>query len=575
MQDSPTAPSTSSGPSERTTPTATAQKPSAISNVFRSWTKNIKTTYNAPTSGDSAPVALVSGINQQALFEKLAPGSSNANRIVAANDLTDMINKYSVPSAIEGWYLAQDMLASSNPKDMRHAALNLLIACIRHDMSESGSAVNKLDYYRTLAEHQIAQDFDLQLKAFKELTKNGRELPVLGPAESPLVLMLSSWLRSLFKDVTTARMDRSGAAANDGVCQSEASLRSLSAYIINVIKFNFYAFDDKDIVTFIQDILYICRKSPSRNDIIDSITLISTLTIYGNLPISMLEACTETLCGASIVVPELEKQIWEAIIHLLNSHLANNVIVALYNILREATIRPDITLNTIKGSILFLHKLLEEEPASKPNSYDLTIISVMISFKAVMELSLKNKLNTTQIDFSVMRAMHSILTTPRSWSIISYDDWQSENSPLNILLIAARSAVIPAPNGFTQLAADSDEPGMIMSQFLREILQKLKLSISKREYNGPRDTLMKFFLLLNSHIDEEISNMVIDFYDRNYLCYPSSSQWTTNVGMLLDAFYTDYYCSLEVRLKVIDLMKSVYRIAKELCEGNFLKLINF
>ncbi|KAK9386897.1 hypothetical protein V1515DRAFT_536773 [Lipomyces mesembrius] len=546
-------------------------------NVLRTLTKGLKSSYTASTSSPTAPSTLssqlgdgrttkVSGVDMDVILARIGRSSANEDRIEAADLVADAISRTAISkSIVEIWYTAQDMLLPTNPLDVRRAGLNLLNACIVYDADEDSASVNRLVYYRTLVEYPLGEDFDMQLKAFKALTKDGRELPVLGPSESPMVQILLTWLRVIFRDATLARSatkpadENMGSESESKQLPSEENLHNLCSYIINIFKFNFYAFDEKDIISLLKDILNICRRTSNKSDIIEGIVMINTLTVYGNLPLSMLEQSIETLCGASSVVPELFNSCWDAVLHLVNSHLANNTIVALYNILREPeNVR---SRSAMKGAIVFLQKLLEYEPG-QTKTYNLTVNSVMRSYNTVMTIR-----DDIQIDLAVCNSMKTLMLNNGTYSLMAYEDYKSPDSPLVVIAQAAKHAVLPTPGvEMTACWEDEKHPANAIRHLLLKILEKLRTSYQCGSFNGPHETLIQFFLDVNPHIDEDTANIVVDYYEHEYLCFPSSSGWRKNSEVLLDAFYRNQSRPFSLRAKVIRHMKTVYWISKEVCD---------
>ncbi|KAK9371352.1 hypothetical protein V1509DRAFT_661846 [Lipomyces kononenkoae] len=546
-----------------------------LGNVFRTLTKGFKSSYTASTGSQTAASAhpSQSGNGRTTQFSdndidimltRIANSSSNEDRIAAAGEVADAISRTAIANnVVEIWYTAKDMLLPTNPLDVRRAAFNLLNACIVYDLDEDSTSVNRLVYYRTLVEYPVGEDFDLQLKAFRALTKDGRELPVLGPSESPMVLILSTWLRVIFKDVTMARAAAKPATQNvSGDSErsqlGSVNLHNLCSYIINIFKFNFYAFEEKDIISLLKDILSICGRTSNKSDIIEGIVMINTLTVYGNLPLSMLEQSIETLCGASSVVPELFNSCWEAILHLVNSHLANNTIVALYNILRE----PDKVRarSAMKGAIVFLQKLLEYEPG-QTKAYSMTVNSVMRSYNTVMTVR-----DDVQIDLAVCKSMTSLIMNDEAYSLIAFEDYKSPDSPLVVIAQAARHAVLPFLGINLQALEGENDPAILISSLLLQILERLRESYQCGSFNGPPEALIQFFLSVSAHIDEDTANIVVEYYESEYLCFPSSSGWRGNSEVVLDAFYRNQSRPFSLRARVIRHMKNVYWIAKEVCE---------
>ncbi|KAK9246085.1 hypothetical protein V1506DRAFT_192697 [Lipomyces tetrasporus] len=568
--------SQSERPTESKASSNSANSTYRFANVFKTLTRGLKNSYIASTSSPAASSVSSSQLGDgqtpkdsdadiDGVLARVGINSNNAERIAAANVLADVISRTAISkSVVEIWYTAQDMLLPTNPLDVRRAALNLLNACIVYDMDEDSASVNKLVYYRTLVEHPLGDDFAIQLKAFKALTKNGRELPVLGPSESPMVRILSTWLRAIFKDVSLARSAAKTAFQNTSNeserlrLPSEENLHNLCSFIINIIKFNFFAFDEKDIISLLKDILNICRRTSNKSDIMEGIVMINTLTVYGNLPLSMLEQSIETLCGASSVVPELFSSCWEAMLHLVNSHLANNAIVALYNILRE----PDKVRgrSAMKGAIVFLQNLLEHEPG-QTKTYNLTVNSVMRSYNTVMTIR-----DDIYIDLAVCTSMKALMLNGETYSLMTYEDYKSPDSPLVVIAQASKRAFLPVPGVEMQTGDDENDVGHSIGQLLNEILKRLKVLYQHGSFNGPPESLIQFFLDVNSHIDEETASIVVEYYESEYLCFPSSSGWREDSEALLDAFYRNQLCPFSLRTKVIQHMMAVYWIAKEVCD---------
>ncbi|KAK9239014.1 hypothetical protein V1525DRAFT_70113 [Lipomyces kononenkoae] len=546
-----------------------------LGNVFRTLTKGFKSSYTASTGSQSAAytpsfqsengrATQFSDTDVDIILARIASSSSNDDRIAAADELADAISRTAISkNVVEIWYTAKDMLLPTNLLDVRRAGLNLLNACIVYDMDEDSASVNRLVYYRTLAEYPVGEDFDLQLKAFRALTKDGRELPVLGPSESPMVQILSTWLRVIFKDVTLARGAAKPAAQNVGADSERSQLMSvnlhnLCSYIINIFKFNFYAFEEIDIISLLKDILSICGRTSNKSDIIEGIVMINTLTVYGNLPLSMLEQSIETLCGASAVVPELFNSCWEAILHLVNSHLANNTIVALYNILREPEkVR---ARSAMKGAVVFLQKLLEHEPG-QTKAYNITVNSVMRSYNTVMTVR-----DDIHIDLAVCKSMTSLILNDETYSLMAYEDYKSPDSPLVVIGLAARHAMLPIPGVKLQALEEEYHPAILINKLLLQILERLRVSYQGGSFNGPPEALIQFFLAVRAHIDEDTANIVVEYYENEYLCFPSSSGWRENSEVLLDAFFRNQSRALSLRAKVFRHMKNVYWIAREVCD---------
>ena len=93
---------------------------------------------------------------------------------------------------------------------------------------------------------------------------------------------------------------------------------------------------------------------------------------------------------------------------------------------------------------------------------------------------------------------------------------------------------------------------------------------------APNSTTAPYFyhpkyieLLLDvpANLDEEDASIVIDFYQRDGLCLPFTSNWIRNIWKLLEAFYLHPNANARTRKKVTSfLMRDVYRYAEDLPE---------
>ena len=93
---------------------------------------------------------------------------------------------------------------------------------------------------------------------------------------------------------------------------------------------------------------------------------------------------------------------------------------------------------------------------------------------------------------------------------------------------------------------------------------------------SPNSTTAPYFyhpkyieLLLDvpANLDEEDASIVIDFYHRDGLCLPFTSNWIRNIWKLLEAFYIHSNANARTRKKVTSLLlRDVYRYAEDLPE---------
>jgi hypothetical protein len=78
---------------------------------------------------------------------------------------------------------------------------------------------------------------------------------------------------------------------------------------------------------------------------------------------------------------------------------------------------------------------------------------------------------------------------------------------------------------------------------------------------------IELLLDLASRLDSEDAGVVIDYYQREYLCLPFTSGWIKNIWKLVDSFYLPVSASVENKSKITTLLfRDVYRYAEDLPE---------
>ncbi|KAK9463893.1 uncharacterized protein V1516DRAFT_632290 [Lipomyces oligophaga] len=514
-----------------------------IGNVLKQLAKGLRTSYTG-TSTAPLPFAIstssdprnnqIDGIHITELFNRLNSDTDEDRRIEAAEIFTRAIRCLILPASIvEIWYAAQDMLNPANSVPTRGAAWNLLATCIQFDSDPDAVSVNKLVYYRAIVEYPVGEDFIFQLEAFKMLTKDGRELPVLGPSESPFVMALSNWFQTLIERLISRNTPLSEQALQEG----QQTLDSLCSYIVNVVKFNYYAFDNDDIILLLQDLISLINLPYNDQLLTKLVTFIDTLLVYGNVPMIMLSSSVESLCFISHAVPEMLDSCCNAIAKLINSHLANNTVSTLHNVLRSECLSQQ---NTVLGSIIVLRKLLEVERNVISATLNLKVSSVMKSYRIAL-----SNYESSEVSLCVFTNVIDLILGPATFSLFTLDDFNSQNSPFRVLISAIPSIEINHGSDPVYLA-------------LQPLFNKLYKSYSAGNFTGSPKFLALFYLELNRFLDEQLAESVVDIFANEWLCLPGSEEWEKNARALSDAFYSNSRRSLSLRIKTFDFLTDIY-----------------
>lgn len=564
-------------PAADASPQEPATRPSGIAHVFRNFGRLNRSGFSLPSSpatvgsNDSRPRTesyfgydLRLGIE---LVEKLRRDRTLAERVGAAETLRTVIADYPVSMISEIWLSAQDLADDRNPVEARQGALQLLLVCIQHHTE--ATALDRLRYYRAIAQHNNVHDsYDL-LQALTALTKGGRDLSSF---EREIVGLLRKWLKHWFPEAMRARAARrrdGGSAA--GTSGEEFCLIELFKFITDIVKFNFQTFGESEINDILTDVLGICRKTTIKSTLKCSITFMEALITYGYIPLSSLKPCVEVLCGCYALIGDLAEPTWSAMNNLCRSHMAHKCILALLDILHKPARRPSQShnSNTLRGAVWFLEKLVN---ADEEDGLPATPISmVMPAFRDSLAAS------SPRLELELCRAISSIFAKKDIVSDISFDEWAI---PLEILTWCSRRATERADGTPLEMLGVKNVPpqprdpadkdiNVALSQTLFDVINRLVEACQRLDFSQ-QEEVMEFFLTVHGHIPDFVAEMVIGYYASEHLCYPSCTEWLENSQRLLDVFFRTRARPAEMRVQVLSLIKDVYETIREVSEESLL-----
>ncbi|KAK9452078.1 uncharacterized protein V1518DRAFT_410312 [Limtongia smithiae] len=565
-------------PSQRASPSAdVATSPSAVAPASRigtvfKWAKGLKaasaiTDYaamSAPANASSSSVlvslvaprqAAGASVNRELLRLKNTTASLQ-DRGDAASRLAGALRLSQVPlSVVKIWYAAADLLSPGNPAAVRHAAWDLLIACILYDASGDSPSLNSEVYYRAIlfSGATNGDDFDHQLRALKALTKDAREMPGMEILDSELSRRLHLWLELASDGVKAAREVVSNSSEISATDTAQELLRTkdrqftaLCDYIVDFIKFNRFAFDEKRIVDYFNIILDTCK---GRDGAALVCNVLIALISYGGLPLPVLSPSIPFVCCTYASFDDLADTCNDIMSRLASGHLGNPMVQNLHSILSSSG--PTTSINCLRGAVYFLRKLLID--SNHPDrSYVLTTPSIMVSYIAVMTLR-----DNPSLDLAVCQSLAAILLTEESYATISREDYLPSESPLDAITLCARRVITP------QVDLDAGDVVYIglISKELREIIAKLYTSYRDKSFTGPPGELIRLLLKLEALIDDDTASAVIDYYEQERLCHPTNDFWRSNSDALLKCFFQNQSRPYALRLRVLKHMEAVYWMA--------------
>lgn len=551
---------------------------SGLANVFRNFGLRNRSGFSissspaTPTSSSNAnrstsqfeyfPELSEGGV--QDLLERLRKDRPLPERVSAAEVLKSTVADLPSQVVTEVWYIAQDLVDDGNPDEARQAGFKLLTACLR--ALTDPSALDRLRYYRTIAQHETIDDFDDQLQAMIVLTSGGRNLSSF---EREIGGLLSRWLRILFQEAGRARQlrKRDGGSA-ETVSGAEFCLKELFKFVTDITKFNFQTFEEREIGQLLSDVLSISRKTTNKKDIECSIVFIETLITYGYIPPDSLRSCIEILCGTYSTIRDLADDTWNAVSNLCKSHMAHKCILTLLEILRKPPKKSSgSNTNTLRGAIWFLEKLFLESGENGLPKFPVSV--VMSAFRDAISG------DSPRLEMSVCGSICRILARPDIISQISFDDWVV---PLEILVHVSRRTTERADGvslerlgvkNVTRVRTQDREVNASISQSLFQIINQLEEACRQPDF-AQVEGVVEFFLEVYGHIPDSAAEFVLNYYASMHLCYPSCAEWLENSRRLVDVFFRTGNRPSELRVQVLSLVKDVYDTIREVCEESLL-----
>lgn len=522
--------------------------------VFKVIKKTLTGSVSQSVPSQVQPTIVGGAPNLQDLLTQVSTSSNENKRIEAAERIRQSIDVYSVSSIPEIWYTVKDMVAYDGKEDSsnrRKTGLKLMITCIQRDEYTSGS---RMAYYYSIVNNFNVDDFDLQLRALKELTGNGRSMDDLFFTAKRIPSVLIEWFQKLAEQP-----------------ESNKKLHDLLVYIKDSFTQNSIFFDRTDIINLItmtietaQNRLTIYHRHTSARDIddtqIDSIIrdcleILELITTHAFIPSHTLPQLVNMLC----LVPEpssLSGQVWKLVDKLSRGYISHNFFIGLCNVLKSPKDSKPYILQT---SAFYLQCLVQLYVAEKRDS-DLLIIDVMEAYN----LSIDSKSLNPELDFFIVSCLYNLLKDPNTREQFTYDIWESEEySPLTLIERICRR--------FKQ--TDITTSSQKLRGALGQIFKLIAEFYSKNNFLGPREAIIEFYISIADCVDESCALTVIEHTKNFQYCNPLSPDWVTKTNQLLDHFFDPSKWGFAVRSAVLDLIQDIFSLADDSSEDEMKALI--
>lgn len=529
---------------------------SGIGNVFKSFTKSLKSSSNKNVPILINPTVIGGGSDQEKLFEQLKSGPL-PRRASAASKITESLKKYSISSIPEIWYLARDMCDYRIQSYIRRITLDLLIECIKQE--DASSVSSKLKFFQDivhfcqLSENKIDPDYDLFLKAIRVLTNNGRDIHDFSIYDEDR--NFNKFIEvSLFVLGKTSKYytdkDTDETLAEDNTFQN---LIETIRFTKNCLKFNFSLIDEGTLTSITFGIINIASQTSNTQIIANCLELLHSIVVFGNIPMACFPDLINFICSIYGLNDQLTDISWDLVKNLcvaptsqivlsklcdivldkdlqqcksmdstnysnILSSMRTNITMSSYNSNKE----PSRPINTCLGAIQILEKLhifccLENKTlidcsyvsifkaAQQAISYNIPIINsaYLRSFDRLLSKEVQKELNST-ISFENLLPFHL---------------WYSNSFSLYDVL--------------TSLKSNSEQD----TSYWRSICWSLQELYENHELHTPKDKLVNFYMQNHRYLSFENVIFVLKYYSEEKLCSLLNPFWKENCVKILDHFY--------------------------------------
>lgn len=563
---------------------------SGIGSMFKLLTNSLKTS----SSKTQVPVLINptvvgGGSDQQRIVQQLRAGPL-PGRAAAANQMVETLEKYSISSVPEIWYLARDMCDSRLQLYIRRAALSLLVQCVKRD--EEGSVSGKLMYFKDiihfcqLSDSKVDPEFDLFLKALRTLTDDGRDIHDLCIIDLDrnlvdFVILSLEALGSQSKQYTAADSEES--LKDDETFQNLLRVLLLTR---NCLKFNSNAIEDSLVAEILLLVLEIAFRTTNSAIIYHCLELISALVTFGTVPMEILYEVVQFVCLVYGLSDEITSVAWETInglcsestFHIVLSHLCDIVLNSDLQLFRlfEPTWLSAVTSNTSTINTL------NNKESDRPLAACIGAIQILERIQFLHTLD-----GSSYISFAYVRILKAFsLASSYNVPLVNTTLWRSfdrllSKEPYEDLLGPVMkppfeklfpfqvwySSSISVYDVLKGLKLNSDQD----ISYWKSVCDSLQSLYETRELHTPKERLVAFFLQHYLDLSLESKVFILSSYREDKSCSQLNPFWKESCNQVLNYFYypsSGISLETEVRVEALRIIKEGHDISSSIFEKN-------
>ena len=536
---------------------------SGLGSVFKSLTKSLKSsTKNVPVLIN--PTVVGGGQDLPQLFHQLKHGTLSVRTDTAAK-LAESLDKYSISSIPELWYLARDMCDPRMLSSSRRVALTLLDKCIKHDDDSVGA---RLRYFRDIVTFcqlkpgsRIDPEYDLFLVALKTLTNDGRDIHDFciyddeknfnSLIDLSLFLLAPLLKHYVYQDL----LQDEKALSND----KEFSFLVLTLdFVKNCLKFNFTLLEESLVVTILNRAVEIGFQTTNKVILMNVLELTDSVILFGSIPIDCFNKVINffsSVYGISLD-DDLNQTVWETIDSLCKEDTFQLVITGLCDTILSHELQRyrgstttilemnllTTSVNSCIGAIELVQMLHVVNVTHNRLSFESIYAGVLKASKTAISY------NIPLINTTFLRS-YDRLFSKESYSInynIQFNDSFDKILPF-ALWYSSTLSVFDVLKGL-RINTDQDKSYML------SICLSLQSLYENHELQSPKDKLVNFLMLNYQYLAPSSCKFVLQFYNDERLCCLLNPFWKDNCVKLLNYFYYNA-SNFETKVECIRVIK--------------------
>lgn len=539
---------------------ALSLRSSGFGGVLKSLTKSLK-----PASGN-VPVVInakvVGGGNDMQRLLILLQHGPIPSRASAAQEVTEQLEKYSISSIPEIWYLARDLCDYKVQSSIRRVVLRLMIQCIRQD---DDAVSNRLMFFRDIVTYCKVSDslldpeFDLFLKALRNLTNDGRDIHDLYIYD-----LDNSWGKFMLRcNFVASKHARDFSGEEKPNHRNFHNLVKLFDYLTNCFKFNFGLMDDYLVDAMLTLCLKISSQTNNSNILIRCVNFIKVCVFYGYIPNLLVGQTVKFLCWASTVSDHLHGISWGAL-RTMCTEYPSSVIVATCSVLHDPTLQQELARHTLS----FEEKL----PIEKSDSPLASVIGAISMLEKVFVCIRCEKQSREHNGEDILEALLGCLDMgnpivnsgflrmfDKLFDVQNYDNYEvkdilfSRLFPLQFWYSSTTSMFLI----LNALKLNSEQDASYWMSMCSSLFKQYK----DGELVAPKEHLVLIFIKHPRCISQDIIAFIFSFYKEEHSCSVLDKLWRVNCRKLLNCFYYGSENSMEVRKECLRTIKGGFEFS--------------